>query len=263
MTPSERLQQPDMFRCERMPGRPTLSRSQCAERYRKSHDPKQLYNPTTAASFDNFKIPSLFHCWKCEIGKAAAGEFPEVAAKRYNTGYKRCKTCGQWKRLSSFHRDALGKQGRKGTCIACKKKRDKEREETKGMSGSNVAERLEQGLQEGKAIHAKVRSEKPCLECGTVKALTEFNRHNRTPDGRFNVCRECMAKKTTEGLRKKLEEERAGEEWKITIDFTDRREIYAVLSAGAEEDERDLPRQVLWLVKKTLQERGLLGGETG
>lgn len=284
MTPSERLQQPDMHRCDRMPGKPTLSYQQCAERYRKSHDPKHLYNPTTKVTFDNLKIPSLFHCWTCEIGKEAAEKYPEDKGhhrpapllERRTPVCKACKDARAQSRGFCRHCYEDWRRGKLiekfGSFYPVDKPHlqeilpggiKKEKKEEKTPMNGNVAEKLEQGLQEGKEIQERAqearKASKVCAECGQMKVISEFNRHNRTPDGRFNVCRDCMAKKTTDGLRKKLEEDQAENAWRITIDFSERREIYEVLSAGAEEDERELPRQVLWLVKKTLQERGLLG----
>lgn len=128
-TPAERLSMPDMFKCPRLPGPLTLSRTQCGERYQKSHDPLSLYPAARPAiargetpTFDSFRFPSMLQCWGCPIGAENAGLAPMRQSKDLGAREKECNRCGAVKPLKFFHKDPYGKFGRKAVCKECRQK---------------------------------------------------------------------------------------------------------------------------------------------
>lgn len=110
---------------------------------------------------------------------------------------KPCKACGAPKPLDEFPLVQQNRDGRDGTCKACREDRRKE------QHAGRAAQRAE-GEAEGEMVPEEALV---CARCGDAKAPGEMHTSPRGKVG--DTCRKCVAQVRTETMRRKREEREA------------------------------------------------------
>lgn len=97
---------------------------------------------------------------------------------------KECLSCKKEKVLTDFYVQAKGKYGRSSKCKDCIKII-----KTKVCESGNV----------------QAPNEKQCKTCNSTKPISDFSKHNSSPDGFHNNCKICLNERCRELYKKRQE----------------------------------------------------------
>lgn len=145
---------------------------------------------------------------------------------------KRCTRCGETKPVSEFYRRSDSQRG-KGAA----------RWQSRCKPCHNIAVEEGRGRRQERPNPAE-RTEKACSVCGEVKALDEFYRDRREPDGRAWWCKVCTSAKRSTPEARAAERERyqRNREKSLKQQREYKRRRYAEGYRGAVDSERRAAR---------------------